>query len=84
MAAPVVSGIATLIRGMYPELSAAQVKQVILMSSVKYDEKVIMPGTKKKKVHFSTLSETGGVANLYTALTFAQNLRENASATKDQ
>jgi len=84
MAAPVVSGIATLIRGMYPELSAAQVKQVILMSSVKYDEKVIMPGTKKKKVHFSTLSETGGVVNLYTALTFAQNLRENASATKDQ
>ena len=78
MAAPVVSGIAALVRGMYPELSAAQVKSVILLSSIKFEEKVIKPGTKKKKVPFATLSDVGGVANLYTALALAQSIRDNA------
>jgi hypothetical protein len=45
---------------------------------VKYDEKVIVPGKKKKK-HFSTLSESGGVVNLYTALTLAQSVRDRAT-----
>jgi subtilisin family serine protease len=78
MAAPVVSGIAALVRGMYPELSAAQVKSVILLSSIKFEEKVIKPGTKKKKVPFATLSDVGGVANLYTALALAQSIRDSA------
>ena len=83
MAAPVVAGMATLIRGMYPELSASQVKDVIVLSSVKYDEKVVMPGKKKKKVHFSKLSESGGVANLYTALALAQSIRDKANEVQD-
>lgn len=83
MASPVVAGMATLIRGMYPEFNAAQVKQIIVLSSVKYDEKVTVPGKKKKK-HFSALSESGGVVNLYTALSLAQSIRDRATGKKQE
>ena len=79
MAAPVVSGMATLIRGMYPKMTAPQVKELISITSLQYDEKVIKPGTKKKKTHFSKLSNTGGVVNLYAALSFMKALEEKAA-----
>ncbi|MFN3530424.1 MAG: S8 family peptidase [Bacteroidia bacterium] len=64
MAAPVVSGVAAVIRGMYPELSAYQVRDIIRRSAVGYESEVILPGSKKKKIAFNQLSNTGGVVNL--------------------
>lgn len=67
MAAPVVTGIAAVIRGMYPELTAQQVRDIIRRSAVPYEGLVLLPGSKKKKVPFKSLCETGGVVNLEQA-----------------
>lgn len=71
MAAPVVAGIAGVIRSYYPALSAKQVKEIIMDSAVKIDSEVRKPGD-TETVAFNTLSRTGGVANLYTALQLAE------------
>jgi subtilisin family serine protease len=74
-AAPTVSGIAALIMSYYPELTAAEVKEIIMESSVKKDYSVKLPGSpynSKDYVYFSTLSVTGGLANVYEALKLAE------------
>ena len=74
MASPEVAGIATLVRSYYPELSASQVKQIIMNSGTKIDLKVLKPGTKEMLVPFSDLSVTGKVANAYNALVLAEKV----------
>lgn len=71
MAAPVVAGIAGVIRSQYPNLSAKDVKEIIMESSVKIDQEVLIPGSKENKTHFKNLSKSGGIANLYNALELA-------------
>lgn len=73
MAAPVVAGIAAVIRGMYPQLTAVQVRQVIMDSAIPYNDKVRRPGS-KKAIPFSSMSQAGGVANLLSALEAAKKL----------
>ena len=70
MAAPVVAGIAAIIRSHYPELTAVQVKQVILDSSIKVPFKTTRPGG-KKQVKFKKLSSTGAIVNAYKAVILA-------------
>jgi subtilisin family serine protease len=76
MAAPVVSGLAALVMSYYPNLSAADVKRIILDSSVRFtDQKVVRPGAENgEMVPFGSLSVTGGVVNAYTALKLAEQL----------
>ena len=71
MAAPVVSGIAALIRGYYPQLTAAHVRQIIMDSAIKISTKTPLPGSKKKKVKYTKLCVSGGIANAYRALQIA-------------
>jgi subtilisin family serine protease len=77
MAAPAVSGVAALIRSYYPELTASQVKRIIMNSGTKLDLDVIKPGSKSQetpdgvKVPFSDLSVTGRIVNAYNALKMA-------------
>jgi subtilisin family serine protease len=73
MAAPVCAGVAAVIWSYHPTLTAVQVKQIIESSSDKSlkKKKVIIPGEKKKKVKFGTLSKTGGVVDLYAAFQMA-------------
>ncbi len=69
MAAPVVSGLAAVLMSYFPTLTAADVKQVILESSTRYaDTMVVRPGTDGEQVPFGSLSSTGGVVNLYAAV----------------
>ncbi|MBC7381971.1 MAG: S8 family serine peptidase [Bacteroidia bacterium] len=75
MAAPVVSGIAALIRQNYPHFTALQTKQIILQSAVKYKRKIIIPGT-KKKAHLSDLCITGGIINAYEAMMLAERVNK--------
>jgi subtilisin family serine protease len=72
MAAPVVTGVAAMLFSYFPELSAREVKEVILESVMEYDGKVYLPGT-KELVEFPTLSITGGIVNAYEAVKIAQN-----------
>ncbi len=71
MAAPVVSGLAALVMAYYPELSAAQVKQVILASATRHTQQMVqLPGA-PTRVPFGNLSATGGIVNAAAALRMA-------------
>ena len=71
MAAPEVTGVAALIRSYYPQLSASQVKHILMNSGTKVDLEVKLPGGDGKKVPFSDLSVSGRILNAYNALKMA-------------
>jgi subtilisin family serine protease len=72
MAAPVTSGVAALVWSYYPTLTANQIKDIIMQSSVKIKGKVILPGNRKIKVNMTDLCKTGGIVNAYEALKMAE------------
>lgn len=74
MASPAVAGIATLVRSYYPQLSASQVKHIIMNSAVTMDIEVTVPGKDGEKENFKSLSVSGGVANAYNALVLADRM----------
>lgn len=62
MAAPVVAGLAALIRSYYPNLTAVQVKDIIMQSVVKVGQKVlVMQHGKNNELAFTDLCVTGGL-----------------------
>ena len=78
LASAVTSGVAALLWSYYPDLSAAQVKNIILQSGVTYNIKVEIKqedGT-KKTVPFSGLSKSGKVVNAYNALLMAEKITD--------
>lgn len=75
MAAPVVTGLAALIRSYYPKLTAVQVKEVIMQSVVKVSHPVtIYEKGQPQTVNMSDLCRTGGVVNAYNALQLAAKM----------
>ena len=74
MAAPVVAGVAAVLRSYFPTLTAVQVKNIIMESSVKSSEKVKLPGS-DELVPFSQLSVSGGVINVYKAAKKAKMIK---------
>jgi len=88
MAAPVVSGIASLILSYYPELSAPQVKNIIEKSAIKIDSSIqIKEGDADRNIQLSDISVSGGIANAYEALKLASTVKgerklENTSEIK--
>jgi subtilisin family serine protease len=75
MASPVVAGVAALVWSCYPNLTAVQVKNVLMKSVTPYKGKVILPGTESDKVKFSDLSISGGVVNAEKALKMAAEIK---------
>ncbi|NJX13968.1 S8 family peptidase [Tamlana crocina] len=74
MAAPAVAGIAALIRSYFPDLTAAQVKQVILDSGLAINTKVIVGGNTSDIRPFADLSKSSKMANAYNALIMAAKM----------
>ncbi|CAN5695876.1 S8 family peptidase [soil metagenome] len=77
MAAPVVSGIAALIRSYYPMLSAVEVKEAIESSvdnSMKDEYYPLPGGDKKQKISFGKLCKSGGIVNAYRAVLKADEI----------
>ena len=77
MASPVVTGLAALIMSYYPNLSASDVRDIILRSATSYaTQRVAKPGSKEGDplVPFGALSETGGIVNAYAALQMAAQM----------
>jgi cell wall-associated protease len=74
LAAPIVSGTAALIWSFYPNLTAIEVKQIIIDSGTTHNIEVITPGTKDKLIAFSELSKSGKVLNVYNAMKLAEKL----------
>lgn len=80
MAAPSTSGVAALIRAYYPNLTAKEVKYILMNSGVKVDFEVLKPGSQKEEnplgelVPFADLSFSGRIVNAYNALQLADYL----------
>ena len=71
MAAPAVAGMAAVIRSLYPQLSAVQVKRVILDSGLSIPLQVRVGD---QELALEDLCTSGKIANLYTALLLADQL----------
>jgi subtilisin family serine protease len=72
MAAPVVAGVAAVIKSYYPDITANDLKKILVKSCLKTQakQKVYRPGS-EELVEFGSLSKTGGIVNLYEALKLA-------------
>ncbi len=81
MAAPVVSGMAALIRSRYPDLSALQVKEIIMESSRKLPTKLIQPGT-FDEVSAEDLCVSAGMADVVRAMQLAAKTKGKAKLKK--
>ncbi len=71
MASPSTAGAAALLRAYFPELTAIQVKEIIMKTVTPIKETTIKPGTKNEEVPFSKLCISGGVVNVYKAVELA-------------
>ena len=79
LSSAVVSSIASLLFSYYPNLTAAEVKEIILTSGNSIDLMVLKPypiGEKRdpNKVPFSSLSKSGKIVNAYNALLMAEEV----------
>ncbi|MBC8755253.1 S8 family serine peptidase [Kordia sp. YSTF-M3] len=78
-ASPIVAGIAALIRSYYPNLSAVEVKDIIMKSGISFEIDVERPypyGDEPyaEKIPFSSMSKSGKIANAYNALVLAEKV----------
>jgi subtilisin family serine protease len=77
MAAPSASGVAAIIRSYFPELTAPQVKELLMKTVTPYNKKVKIPYKKsnihdshhsKRKAKLSEISVSGGIVNANNAV----------------
>ncbi|MBT31352.1 MAG: peptidase S8 [Thalassobius sp.] len=80
MASPVAAGVAALVLSYYPDLTAVQLKDILMKSSSKFDKmEVNMPGEPETEdgddtVEFEKLSVTGGIVNSFEAVKLAESM----------
>ena len=74
MAAPAVAGVVALVRSYYPNLSAAQVKQIIMDSGLAVKTKVIVGGDTSNIKTLKDISKSAKIVNAYNALIMAATL----------
>ena len=76
MAAPMVSGVAAMLKSYFPELSMLEIKNIILETGKSYEGKMhVKPGS-EEKVDFGSLSTTGKVVDVYAAVKACLKLRK--------
>ena len=75
-AAAITSGVAALIRSYYPDLTASQVKHILMDSGIEYTLDVSTPTKEdpEKTTPFNKLSKSGRVLNAYNALLMADRV----------
>ena len=83
MASPTVAGVAAILRAYFPELTARQVREIIMKTAVPVTEKVYKPGT-EDLVSFDELCATGGYINAYEAVKMAMNTKGKKKVKKDK
>jgi len=69
MASPAVAGAAALIRGYFPELTAPEVRDILMKTVVHYNKTVRVPGNSKAKKKVEELCISGGFINVNAAVT---------------
>lgn len=81
MASPSTAGVAALLMAYFPELTMAQVKDILIKSTRKFDNLMVQkPGG--GKVNFSQLSSSGGLVNAYEAVKMAQGIKNQKLSNK--
>lgn len=73
MASPGVAGVAALVWSQYPNLTAAQVKQIIMQSGLPINRDVLIDQS-KDAMPFSKASRSGKIVNAYNALILADKV----------
>ncbi len=73
MASPNAAGVAALIRSYYPNLTAAQVKKIIMDSGTPINNNVAV-GESRKNMPFADTCVSGKIVNAYNALLMAEQL----------
>jgi cell wall-associated protease len=75
-AGAITSGVAALIRSYYPDLTASQVKHILMDSGIEYTLEVSTPTEEDpdKTTPFNQLSKSGKVLNAYNALLMAERI----------
>lgn len=85
MAAPVVTGVAALLRAYFPEFTAAEIKDILLASVHEPDFRVLPPGSPIEGVTYNTplskFCSSSGIVNARNAVLEAQK-RQAAAAFK--
>lgn len=71
LSAAITSGLAALVRSYYPNLTASQVKHILMDSGVEYTFDVKVGDT---LVPFNTLSKSGKILNAYNAMIMADSI----------
>lgn len=74
MAAPLVTGVAALLMAYYPELTAAQVKEILLETATRHPDLMVPRPGDGEPVPFASLSLTGGIVNARAAVERAEAL----------
>ncbi|MEY2693437.1 MAG: hypothetical protein RIT03_1828 [Bacteroidota bacterium] len=82
MASPNVAGVAALIRSYFPNLSAKEVKTILMNSGTSIPENVVVGGNPDDKRAFDSLSKSGKIVNAYNAFKLAEKMSINKSAKK--
>lgn len=77
MASPEVAGIAALIRAYFPNLSAQEVKEIIMESGIKLNLDRVLIGGGESVQTFSDVSKSGKIANVYNAVILAAQKSKN-------
>lgn len=73
MASPNAAGVAALVRSYYPDLTAAQVKQILMDSGTPVTT-VVTLGESSEKRPFTNASKSGKMVNAYNALVMASKM----------
>jgi subtilisin family serine protease len=74
MASPNAAGVAALVRAYYPQLKAAQVKQILMDSGIALNLDVTVGGDESNVKPFSELSRSGKIVNAYNAIILADQM----------
>lgn len=82
MASPNVAGVAALIRSYFPNLSAKEVKNILMNSGTSIPENVVVGGNPDDKRPFDSLSKSGKIVNAYNAFKLAEKMSINKGAKK--
>jgi len=72
MACPATAGVAAMIRGYFPELTASEVKEVLMKTAVPYTKTISIPGAEKGKSDgtMNDISISGGMVNAARAVEY--------------
>ncbi len=74
MASPAVAGVAAVLRSYYPNLTAAQIKQILMDSGLSSKSPVVLGGDPSNSQNFGDISKSGKMVNMYNAILMADKM----------